>query len=171
MVEPEPPHVRLEDHEVPPTRDSHSAYGLRTLAVDGSVIMLMMISAAAHHETAEALTLVGLFVAAPISHLAHGNPRGAAYSLGLRVLAPIGGFFAGAYVASREDSSDSISVGMGAGAGAILGLLVGMATDWIVVSRKRIRPASDRGGRRRAAIVPILTPGPNAVHAGLGGVF
>jgi hypothetical protein len=103
----------------------------------------------------------GYLLAAPIVHVAHGNPGRAVASLGLRVGLPVAFFGVGALV---EDCQGREFCGL---ASLVIGVPLGMATaialDAAVLARDTVE--------RPLAILPTLTVGSGSASPGLGGTF
>ena len=87
----------------------------------------------------------GTYVAAPsIVHLAHERPGPAALSLGVRVAAPVAGYYAG------DALGDHGVIGILGGVG------VAWATDWLLLAR-------DPGERQGTSISLVPTDGGGVV--------
>jgi hypothetical protein len=167
--------VTREEESVAEVALSSKWYGWQILVSDVASVTVFV--AGVGTDGTEGAVLIwggvaGYLVAPPFIHVANDQPDESASSVGLRMAAPIVGFYLGGLVgggASRGcDGAYCQAAGTVAGAG--IGFIVGVATaitiDATVFANKPVL-------RERAAIsiAPSVAATPKAVFAGLRGTF
>ncbi len=116
---------------------------------------------------------VAFYAGGPVVHAAHRNGSGAANSLWLRILVPIGGAALGVGIGALIDAGQRRSdCGEGCGkfvlsvAGFGAGMLGAMATDW-VTAREPIRAEAPRAVAAKPAWSPTLVVTQHSAGAGI----
>lgn len=155
----------------PAPRTEH--YGWQILLTDAAVVGATLATAAADDsgDLSGTIFVGGYLTGAPVVHLAHDNPRGAVYSLGLRLTAPVAGAILGiAMDDCREDEWLCPLGGMALGGAA--GMLGASIIDATLVARKEV-PAEDAHLLRLGSVAadPVVSAAGDRAFVGLAGSF
>lgn len=144
-------------------------YGWHVFAADA--LSWTMLSAASNGQSEGIATLgaAGIFLGGPIVHLAHGNSRGAGYSLLARTALPLG---SAALVLAACDDSDAVeddwACVTSAVAATMLGYGAALAIDWFYLAEKTDVVSAATGW---ASLRPSLNIAPTGAQAGLAFSF
>lgn len=138
-----------ETSEDEPSSTETKWYGWQTLITDGASLLVTPIVPVGGAG--------GYLLGGPIVHIAHGRPATAAASLGVRIGAPLLGWFTGKALAAHECSSCSSRLvgGIYGVIGAGLGATAAVAIDAAVLGRKR---APIEQPRKTASVLPSAGP-------------
>jgi hypothetical protein len=147
----------------PATRTTN--YGWHVFAADAASWVVMSAASDGDSEGLVNVASLGMMLGGPIVHLAHGNNRGAGYSLLARTALPLGGGLLGAAACDDDDGFDCLGK---IGVGVILGYGGALAIDWFHLAEKTETVAPPTGW---ASLRPSLKLSPKGAQAGLGMTF
>jgi hypothetical protein len=150
-------------------------YRLHLLAADSAAVLVTVLGAASDSEDIRSATAYSIFLFAPAMHLAHGNPRAAAGSLGLRFGMPLVGAMAGflaidAPRATSDDDDDDdddgafMPFGYGTLVGFGVGFVSGIVLDYTLLAKKETLET-------RPSWQPTVSVSSRGASVGLAGRF
>jgi hypothetical protein len=117
-------------------------YGWQTLIADGASLTVFLSASSAESGPLAGAAGVGYLFASPLIHVGHQNWKSTWISLGLRVGAPLVGYFAGAALTCVDgDCGGEIPEALaGAAFGVVLGFVAASVIDSTVLARERDVP-------------------------------
>lgn len=148
-------------------------YGWHILLTDLAVLSAGVASAGVDDsgEISSTLFWGGYLGGAPIVHLTHGNPRGAIYSFGLRLTAPMAGVAIGLALEDCSEGEFLCPLG-GMVLGGALGMLSASVIDAAVLAEREIPAERDHlwrvGG---VGANPVVSATGDRAFVGLAGAF
>jgi hypothetical protein len=153
------------------------SYGSETFAADGisAGVVLAGLFLPGTKGAVSAIGLGGYALAAPMIHLAHGNPGRALASFGLRIGLPVGlgaaGFYTG-FALSGKDCSGYQCFGAAVvglllgGAGLVTGMVGASVIDGGVFARERV-PVKTTTSAPTLSMSPYFNPSPQGSDVGV----
>lgn len=153
----------------PPAAPTTKTTSYRSHVILTDVALWLSIASLSDHGNEGMGTLLGLglVLGGPAVHLAHGNSRGAAYSLLARAGLPIAGGLAGGLVCGDSEQDELFGCLGHVMIGVLLGYGTALVVDWTVLAEKKevVYPTG------YASIRPVLQLREGGAQAGIGFQF
>jgi hypothetical protein len=146
-------------------------YGYQVFAADaGWFIASSLVAKADSGSGGGELIALGFYGGGPLVHLANHNPSGAAKSLALRALLPIGGAVGGMLIVGQDEDADGFGMMLGAIAGFGAGAIAAMVIDWTVIAKREVA-VPGTGSLTLAGLRPGVKIGKQSATISLAGSF
>ncbi len=148
-------------------------YGWQIIVADTTAISIVLIGAGQEGDARIGLIGAGVgayLVGGPFVHVANGEEDSSAGSAGLRMGAPVAGFYLGGFMGSGSGGEGQLGATL---AGALIGFTAGVATamtvDAAFIAKKDAE--IDRPDDAKFSVAPSVALTPKGASTGLSGTF